>query len=144
MIKISKEQFKIETDGDATVVSGNKEVYKSYALANELDMDTIKKVDKLNKDFVNDTAKALGDFALDHFKGNEKVNKITYESPFTSGGYSKLEGIVNRNEEIKNSFNNTTVNKSKIRIKTNIEYGKATKNVLREIEATLTEALIKG
>lgn len=142
-VKIDLSDVDVQTNEGVTVVNANnREAYIEAAKEEGIEKETLKTVEKFNKEYIDTSVAAGAAYAQKHMEENEKVNKVIINTPFTSAKAGKVEVISQRSVTHRNPGNGEEVTKSSVRVAVVDGSHKPTKSAIRELQDTMTASLL--
>ena len=143
MFDKSKLEYGAPTEG---VVVGNYTDKDAYYNGTDIPKDTLKKVADYNSNYITAATELATKESKEQMLKDSNVNKVVTTFPFGTKSYGNIAVSVDREKTFTNTLGKDSkepIKKSKVSVVVSDPVYKPSKTLIKEIEADLTEHLLK-
>jgi len=129
-------------NGIATVKYSNENAYFDEAKEAGIDSDTLKKVNKFSKTYIDEATTVAANHAKDIMLDDKAVDRVVSVFPYSTSSKGHVEVATTRSATTTIPGTDKTVTKSGLRVAITDPNTKANKSMITKLRNSLTEVLI--
>ena len=129
-------------NGIAHVKYAQEDAYFKEAEGADIDSDTLKKVAKFNKTYIDEATAVSANYAKDLMLDKKDVDRVVTAIPYSTSTKGAVEVITTRSVTTTIPGTDRKVTKSGVKVAVTDPMTKATKASVNKLKASLTESLL--